>query len=337
MTICDASLTEGGESLDALLLRYWLGEATPDERIRVDAWFAQKPERRGHAEQLYHGIRVGQFPPFSANLTAERTVRILTSAKIVNAGAPTVPRKRMASRVRYAFASAFIGLVALFGLAWQQGAVRISTLPENASVYTTANGERAQVTLPDGTIALLNVASRLEVPPDYTSGNRVVRLTGEALFTVVHNQGVPFTVATGFSTTRVLGTTFIVRQYENDTAAVVAVRDGKVSVGSTVLTAGHETIVGAHTNHPSRTTNQKRFAFADGVLFMDSRPLIDAIPELNRWYNVDIRLGDSTLATRRVTGSFEIGSVTDVMWILETTYNVRVVRVGRVVTLYPRG
>ncbi len=72
-----------------------------------------------------------------------------------------------------------------------------------------------------------------------------------------------------------------------------------------------------------------------GTLSIASLTLKDAIPELNRWYNADIRLGDSTLATRRASGSLEVGSITDLMWLLRTAYDVRVVRTGRVVTLYP--
>jgi ferric-dicitrate binding protein FerR (iron transport regulator) len=66
-------------------------------------------------------------------------------------------------------------------------------------------------------------------------------------------------------------------------------------------------------------------------------PLVEAVPELNRWYDADIRLGDKVIQQQRIVGGFKAGSITDLVSILEMTYNVRVEREGRVLTLYTRG
>ncbi|HXC24982.1 MAG TPA: FecR domain-containing protein, partial [Gemmatimonadaceae bacterium] len=65
-------------------------------------------------------------------------------------------------------------------------------------------------------------------------------------------------------------------------------------------------------------------------------PLPAAIVELDRWFDADIRLGDPMLEKQRIKGEFAAGSLADLSAILELTYNVRVVRDGRVLTLYPR-
>jgi ferric-dicitrate binding protein FerR (iron transport regulator) len=204
------------------------------------------------------------------------------------------------------------------------------------STYATGKGELATITLPDGSTIVLNVASRLQVPTNYAAGNRTVYLAGEALFTVSHRRGAPFTVIAGPSTTRVLGTSFLVRHYATDTAATVAVRDGKVAVQSTVLTGAQQVSVGAHGIGLIRPATAMQFSFASGMLMIDDMTLPAAIPELNRWYNADIRLGDSTLTTRKVFGSFKSGSLTDLSAILDMMFNVRVVRDGHTLTLYPR-
>jgi len=210
-----------------------------------------------------------------------------------------------------------------------------SLLPTIATyTYTTGKGERATISLPDGSTVLMNVASQIQIPTNFASGNRTVHLRGEALFTVTPLSGAPFTVVSGPSTTRVLGTTFVVRHYETDTAALVAVKDGKVSVGSMVLTASQLTRVTAAGASPASPAQAQHFGFAQGVLAFDDVLFPDAIPELNRWYNAEIRLGDSALLRERVSGSFEMGSLTDLVSMLEFTYHVRVVREGRVLTLY---
>ncbi len=203
------------------------------------------------------------------------------------------------------------------------------------STHTTGNGQRTTITLPDGSTVLLSVASRLEVPADYDRGNRTLRLEGEALFTVVHSQGRPFTVIAGPSTTRVLGTSFAVRHYPGDTAAVVAVRDGKVVVQSQVVIQAEQVTIGAQGAGAVRPTSPTQFSFASGVLTFNGMLLPDAIPQLNRWYDADIRLGDSSLETQNIVGGFKSGSLTDLAAILEMMYSVRVVRDGRVLTLYP--
>ncbi len=325
--------------LDDLLIRYWLNEATVDEHAIVDEWFAQKTGRRHASEQFHSAAKMGQLQQLPPDVTAERTVRILQQINIAGrpyTTGPTVGWFGVPARFSRAIAVSLVGLC-LLGLAWKFDLIHTRSVTEQHSIYATGNGERATVTLPDGSIVLLNVASRLEVPSDFAHGNRIISLSGEAFFTAKHSEGSPFTVLTSLSSTRVLGTGFTVRQYPTDSLAIVSVREGKVSVGSTILTAGYEAELYRSGVQLSQLTKANRFAFAEGVLFIESRSLTDAIPDLNRWFNVDIRLADSSLESRRVTGSFEIGSITDLMWILETTYGVRATRNGRVVTLYPRG
>jgi ferric-dicitrate binding protein FerR (iron transport regulator) len=205
------------------------------------------------------------------------------------------------------------------------------------TVYATHNGQRADITLADGSTVTLGVASRLEVPADFARGNRTVRLDdGEALFTVAHTKGVPFTVMAGAATTRVLGTTFLVRHYAADTTALVAVRDGKVAVQSTVLTAQQQVLLDRHGVLRIGKTEAIQFAFTTGVLMLDRMTFQDAIPQLDRWYDVDIRVNDPVLAGRQLHGSFAAGSMSDLMELLELVVDSRVVRHGRVLTLYPK-
>jgi ferric-dicitrate binding protein FerR (iron transport regulator) len=204
------------------------------------------------------------------------------------------------------------------------------------SDYITAKGERAKVTLPDGSHVLLNVASRLEVPLNFSSGNRTVRLTGEAFFDIASHTGSPFTVMTGTTATRVLGTSFVVRHYTTDTATTVAVRTGKVSVRSVIVTAAQEAQVGQDNIVHVHPANSAQFGFVNGALVFNSVPLSTAIIELDRWYNADIRLADPAMATLRMTGECPIGSLTDLSNLLSLTFDARVVRDGKVLTLYPK-
>ncbi len=206
-----------------------------------------------------------------------------------------------------------------------------------ATVYTSANAQRTMVTLPDGSTALLNVASRLEVPPDFGEGHRIVKLQGEALFEVTHAEHTPFMVMTKTTSTRVLGTSFAVRDYPTDTLASVAVRDGKVAVQSVVVAAEWEAVVGSRGAITLQPVSRSRFEFESGILTLNDVPLPDAIVELSRWYDVDIRLASPILATYRVAATCPVSSIENLIAILEFTLDVRVERIGRTLTLYPKG
>lgn len=204
------------------------------------------------------------------------------------------------------------------------------------SFYTTANGQRATVTLMDGTTITLNVGSQLSVPTNYGVTTRELRLSGEAHFSVRHSEGIPLIVTAGPGRVKVLGTQFVVRHYSTDTAALVAVKEGKVGVKSTVLTANQEVFVGGDNVSDVRPGNISRFSFARGQLVLTEGTLQEAIPELNRWYNVDIYLGESTLGSQQLAWKSPEGSISDLVSILELAMPVRVVREGRTLTIYPK-
>jgi len=204
------------------------------------------------------------------------------------------------------------------------------------TTYATMNGERATITLPDGSHVTLGVASQLDVPTDFARRDRTLRLKGEAVFAVAHQGGMPFTVVAGATVARVLGTTFLVRRYATDTTTVVAVREGKVAVRSVVLAATQQISVSLTGQTRLQPADAALFTFTTGVLTLEDMTLAHAIAELDRWYDVDIRLGDPALAMQGIGGKFLAGSVSDLAALLEMTFDVRVVRDGRVLTLYPR-
>lgn len=208
--------------------------------------------------------------------------------------------------------------------------------PSNFLTYSTGGAERAIVTLSDGSSVWLNAGSEMKVNSDYSSGNRTISLSGEALFTVVPKSHSPFVVNTNEASVRVLGTTFVVRNYETDTATVVAVRDGKVAVLSSVLSAGEEITISERSISAVSRTTSDRFSFTGGVLRIAATDFGNAIQDLNRWYNTEIILADSSLVTRRIAGGFKVGSIEDLQEILALMLHVRAVREGHRLTLYPR-
>lgn len=230
-------------------------------------------------------------------------------------------------------ATSVIG-IAVIGFGKTQPA-SVASIKQMTSVYTTANGERGRIKLPDGSSVLLSVASRLEVPEAFGRQSRELRLEGEAYFDVIHASDAPFVVLTGHNRTTVLGTQFGVRAYDS-TETRVAVRSGKVSVNEAVVSAAEVASVnlaGAVTVDPKEDV-EASLAFTSGRLVMTDLKLRDVIDDLNRWYDTDVQLGDSAVGNLHVRGALVMGSINDLKGILELTLGIRVLRTGRTLTLY---
>ena len=72
-----------------------------------------------------------------------------------------------------------------------------------------------------------------------------------------------------------------------------------------------------------------------GVLWFHDAPLRSVITQLGRWYDLDIGLGDSSLAAEPLTISFSRESADEALAALAKVLDVRVTRVGRSVQLNP--
>ncbi len=86
------------------------------------------------------------------------------------------------------------------------------------------------IVLSDGSSIIMQPQSVLEYPEVFAQDLREVRLTGQAFFEVTRDPQRPFLVHSGEIITRVLGTSFTVRNLDEEDNVVVQVKTGKVSV-----------------------------------------------------------------------------------------------------------
>lgn len=105
---------------------------------------------------------------------------------------------------------------------------------------TVPAGQRAQITLADGTRVWLNAQSTLTYASDFGRNDRNVELDGEAYFEVAKNKKLPFYVHTEMHKVRVVGTSFNVCAYkgskEFETTLVEGIVDIYPSCNNQVIT-----------------------------------------------------------------------------------------------------
>jgi ferric-dicitrate binding protein FerR (iron transport regulator) len=336
-----------------LLDRYLAGTCTADERSQVDQVLADHPDIHALIEGVVGHLGTLSVSP-NVDLAWREALSRLHASHVGDVTSdvlqPTPPAVPEASASPATSARPLRGVWPVGKAAWYASAVLLlggigvvarmigrhtGTSSTTVATYATTNGQRATITLLDGTVVALDVASRLDVPADFAAGDRTVRLSGSALFTVSHQERVPFTVQAGGISTRVLGTTFMVHHFPGDTTTQVAVRDGKVLADTTVVTASRMVTLGPRGTVRMQTIDGSPFLFASGVLVLDRMRLIDAIPELNRWYDVDLRLADPALGARLIEGRFPAGARSDLAEVLAWMFDANVTRNGHVLTLIP--
>ena len=96
-------------------------------------------------------------------------------------------------------------------------------------VITSIGGEY-MVSLSDGTRVWLNANTELEFPVNFVKERRVVRLKGEAYFEVARDERRPFIVETAGMRTRVLGTSFNIKAYDDERDERATLLQGSVEV-----------------------------------------------------------------------------------------------------------
>lgn len=104
----------------------------------------------------------------------------------------------------------------------------LSTAQQNRIVNDGATARK--IHLPDSSVVILQPSSEILIADAFNDTIREMRLKGEAFFKVTRDANKPFVVYSNEVVTRVLGTSFNIRAYEDDGEITVAVKTGKVSV-----------------------------------------------------------------------------------------------------------
>lgn len=159
----------------------------------------------------------------------------------------------------------------------------------------TATGGFYALELSDGSRVWLNAESELVFPVFFGAGERIVQLKGEAFFEVVPDAARPFIVETNDTRTRVLGTTFNVKAYENESHVTTTLFTGKVNVSlltdstcSAVLSPGKQADWDMATGKWSvADANLENISAWKKGMFVFNREDIRVVTrQIERWYGV---------------------------------------------------
>lgn len=182
---------------------------------------------------------------------------------------------------------------------------------ENLVKKSTARSEYKYLLLPDSSQVWLNAESTLEYPEQFGEGPRNVVLVGEAYFDVKHADRQPFVIYTGKVSTVVLGTAFNIKAYPDGQKITVTVKRGKVKVNFeqqevALLTKGQEISIGTNISEikEKKLLPPEMVTWHEGNLAYDDYSVADILADLQRVYDVKIRVEDSVLNSMKISTAF---------------------------------
>lgn len=286
------SATDDGDALRSEAVDWLMRvQAMPDDaalRADLEAWLDVSEDRR----RAYRSVE-----------------RVWTLTGAVPAAAPPSPAKVVelprTRRIRRAWGIAATALAACVALYFLP-ALKLRMQAD----HLTGVAELREITLEDGSVVSLDAGSAIALR--YTAARReVALLAGQAFFQVVSAADHPFVVVAGDVTVTVTGTAFDVRTWKD--GAVVAVQSGAVQVATSrggqtaTLKRGERlAIAGSGPFARSEVGPDDIASWRQHRLVVDGDLLSDVIEELDRHHAGIIVLRDRALASRRVTGVFDL-------------------------------
>ena len=180
----------------------------------------------------------------------------------------------------------------------------------------TAQNDRQQVNLPDGSQVWLKEDAQLSYVNGFAGDTRQLKLEGEAFFDVAKNPAKPFIIQAGEGTVTVLGTSFSVDTDDNSTE--VLVKTGKVAfqadedIEPVLLTKNMkaEFEIGAKAPFVETKVSLNELAWQSGVLQYRSIALSKILSDIETAYEVSIDLINSELANCEYTDIIKLEGVT---------------------------
>lgn len=277
-----------------LLNRYLEGVASPEEKVQVMRWVEQDEKNKSELLAMHrlYDVTVWQRTGEQGGRWPEKSVRRI-------------------GPVAAAIAGMAASLLLFLGVGWRY--VRSTNRQASGSAVQTLHvppGQRAELTLADGTGVWLNAGSTLTFPAHFPASAREVCLDGEGYFSVTKNERKPFIVKTSAYRIRVLGTEFNVRAYAGSPLFGVSLLKGAVEVyaDSTAqqvsLEPGTRVYVENDRLKKDSIRHYEHLLWKEGIIGFDDEPVERMIELLELYFDTEIRVENESFKQKKYTGKF---------------------------------
>lgn len=312
----------------------WVKSPNKDSDFFWSSWMDNNPDKVNQLMKAKEIVLLLNFKPIQSNLKATQEEEDSLFKNILK-GKPSHTGKRIKqAEKRHIMNKIWLKVASILlptiGLIW------ILNKPVNETQSVTEsivwitkdnpNGKKTAFNLPDGSRVHLNSASKLRYPSQFDSTKREVFLEGEAFFDIVKNKQKPFFVNTPHLKTKVVGTSFNIRAFPNETSEKVALVTGKIGVynkakkDTTGIYLKPKQALKFRGNKLKRVPfNRKVLDWKEGVIRFEKCKFPEVVSRLERWYGVTFHIENNRTIKGNFTGTFKKQSLKVVLEVLSET------------------
>lgn len=306
------------------IIRYFLDELTPAAQEALMNKLVQDPALMVHFKE-YERI-FDKASQYRHKADAQPAFENLT-ARIKNY---PVKKTRSNYRMPVAVFAVFVFAIGVWIFIGQKNTPQ----KEHHTMVNTvcsSKGQKALIILTDGSKVTLNSGSKLYYPNRFNGSIRMIKLEGEAFFEVTKNPQKPFCVLSGSLLTRVLGTSFNIKNFGGSNTISITVASGHVAVDefngknykqiSDLLP--EQQLSFNKQNHSARiysVSSSDATAWKENRLVFNNTPFSEIASSLQRLYGVQVVYPKKTLAKTAFSARFSSNtSLAEVMRTLAAT------------------
>lgn len=278
---------------ESLIYRYQQNKANKAERSMIDRWYDTLDQEELPVEEIDE-------------------VRLWNSIQQRIGG--TVPKKSAVRKISYWSGAVAASLLLCFGILFWKKQQELNLIAKETQfkpgyrIFETGASQRKRVLLADGSTVVMNAYSKIKLDTvSYDRRDRVVELlVGEAFFEVKKDSAKAFIVHAQQVQTKVLGTSFTVKNYAELDDISVSVFTGKVQVTANndplgVLTRGEQIRYTKNNHHSNQETFDltTRNSWIEGRVYLKQSSFAELALAVKNIYDVDLKTDDQRIAQQR--------------------------------------
>jgi len=325
------------EITEALILKFFRQECTPEERTAVNKYFDDYPDELDKYLDERGWMDFAEKSPLSIELSRQML-------EVIEDHIQATPVRRIFPFKSLAIAASIIiiaGVILLISNNLRKDKITNpllagtkKTMPDKElDTIDNKTGNAMAVLLSDSSTVSLTAKSKIIFSKVFDKDKRDVYLYGEAIFKVTKNKHRPFTVYAGNFSTTALGTSFKITAFANSNKTVIQLFTGKVVVKqvNTVNGQRHSAVYldPGYTAEASNSANDIKVSgfkddnttttpsagegltlFDNDLIIFKNQSLTAVVNVLKKSYHVDIAVNPQDISNRYFTGTVNSKSET---------------------------
>lgn len=211
-------------------------------------------------------------------------------------------------------------IIVIFLSIWTGKELSDYTQPTLYTEVFSPTGQKTQIILPDSSVVLLNSNSKIRYSQSFNKNNRNIELKGEAYFEVQKNLSKQFIVKTSELDIKVFGTTFNVKDYDDDQMIEVGLLKGQIGIDRNKneivkLTPGQVATFNKKDLrlNVGETDMNLVSAWTRQEMVFEEDSLEEIVKYIERWYGVEIQVAPELLDGDMLTFKVKTESLTELL------------------------